>query len=185
MVVHPPVDTEGFRPDSNVSVDDFFLLAGRLVPYKRPDIAIAAARRAGVKLVVAGDGRAAEACRELAGPDTVFLGRVPHETLCDLHRRAKALLMPGVEDFGIVPVEAMASGTPVIALGAGGAIDTVIPGISGQLVPTGDDEAVIDSFASAMVNFVRSDYDGERVRAWAETAACGRARMLTAPSRRR
>ncbi|MDT5180649.1 MAG: hypothetical protein QOJ95_4847, partial [Mycobacterium sp.] len=108
VVVHPPVDTEGFTPDPSIEREDFFLLAGRLVPYKRPDLAIRAAAAAGMPLVVAGDGRSMAACREVAGPNTTFLGRVPHDQLLDLHRRTRALLMPGIEDFGIVPVESMA-----------------------------------------------------------------------------
>ena len=168
VVIHPPVDTEGFTPDPSITREDFFLLAGRLVPYKRPDLAIRAARSAGVRLVVVGDGRAMNACRELAGPDTVFLGRVPHEQLLDLYRRARALLMPGVEDFGIVPVEAMATGTPVIALGAGGAVDTVIPGRTGVLVADGDDDGVLARFAATMAQFDPDAYDPGQVRAWAE-----------------
>ena len=167
VVVHPPVDTEGFTPDASVKREDFFLLAGRLVPYKRPDLAISAARAAGVRLVVAGDGRSMNYCRELAGPDTVFLGRVPHEQLVDLHRRARALLMPGIEDFGIVPVESMATGTPVIALGAGGALDTVIPESTGVLVAPGDDHEIIDGFVSAMAQFEPSAFDPALIRQWA------------------
>lgn len=111
-VVHPPVDTDGFTPDPSVEREDFFLLAGRLVPYKRPDLAIAAATKAGVRLIVAGDGRSMKQCQDLAGPNVTFLGRVTHDELLSLHRRARALLMPGIEDFGIVPVESMATGTP-------------------------------------------------------------------------
>lgn len=167
-VVHPPVDTDGYCPDSSVEREDFFLLAGRLVPYKRPDLAIRAAKLAGKRLVVAGDGRAMGACRELAGPDTVFLGRVTHQELLNLYRSAKAVLMPGVEDFGIVPVEAMATGTPVIALGAGGAVDTVVPERSGFLVAAGNDDEVVGGFAAAMQAFRPTDYHHGEVRAWAE-----------------
>ena len=167
-VVHPPVDTDGFTPDPSVEREDFFLLAGRLVPYKRPDLAVAAATRAGVRLVVAGDGRSMKKCEELAGPDVTFLGHVPHDHLLDLHRRARALLMPGIEDFGIVPVESMATGTPVIALGAGGALDSVIPESTGVLVPLGDDEVIIDGFVSAMKSFAPSAYDRSHIRQWAE-----------------
>jgi glycosyltransferase involved in cell wall biosynthesis len=168
IVVHPPVDTVGFTPDSSVEREDFFLLAGRLVPYKRPDLAIRAAKLAGKRLVVAGDGRAMSACRELAGPDTTFLGRVSHQELLDLYRRARALLMPGIEDFGIVPVEAMATGAPVIALGAGGAVDTVVPGRSGVLVAAGNDDEVVGGFAAAMQSFRPGDYHDGEIRAWAE-----------------
>ncbi|MFC7446466.1 glycosyltransferase [Rhodococcus daqingensis] len=169
VVVHPPVDTAGFTPDPTVEREDFFLLAGRLVPYKRPDLAVRAARRAGVRLVVVGDGRAMEQCRALAGPETTFLGRVPHAQLLDLHRRSRALVMPGLEDFGIVPVEAMACGTPVLALGAGGALDTVVPGVTGELVSGRGDEELVAGFAAAMRDFDSGGYDRDRIRGWAET----------------
>lgn len=168
VVVHPPVDTEGFTPDTSVARENFFLLAGRLVPYKRPDIAIRAAAEADVPLVVAGDGRAMEACKALAGPKTVFLGRVSHERLLELHRSARALLMPGIEDFGIVPVEAMATGTPVIALGEGGAVDTVVPERTGLHVAPGTDDAIVAGFADAMRTFDPSDFDRDHIRTWAE-----------------
>lgn len=168
VVVHPPVDIDGFTPDPAVTREPFFLLAGRLVPYKRPEVAIEAAKRAGVRLVVAGDGRSMDRCREVAGPETTFLGRVSHETLVDLHRRTQALLMPGVEDFGIVPVESMATGTPVIAVGEGGAMDTVIPGLSGVHVHSGTAEEVVEGMAAAMTNFVPGDFDPVRIRGWAE-----------------
>ncbi len=182
VVVHPPVDIDAFTPCSSTEREDFFLLAGRLVPYKRPELAIAAAKRAGKRLVVVGDGRAMRTCRAVAADaDVTFLGRVPHDRLLDLHRRAQALVMPGVEDFGIVPVEAMATGTPVIALGAGGANDTVIPGLTGVLIKPGDDECVIDRFASAMTTFDRSDFDSDHIRRHAEKFSRSnfRARMQT------
>jgi glycosyltransferase involved in cell wall biosynthesis len=169
IVVHPPVDTDGFTPDPSVEREDFFLLAGRLVPYKRPELAVAAAEKAGARLIVAGDGRSMKLCQELAGDNTTFLGRVSHDQLVDLHRRARALLMPGVEDFGIVPVEAMATGTPVIALGSGGAIDTVVPERTGVLVDPGSDQTVVDGFASAIRTFDPSNYDRTYIRQWAET----------------
>lgn len=178
-VVHPPVDTDGFTPDPSVEREDFFLLAGRLVPYKRPDLAIAAATKAGVRLIVAGDGRSMKQCQDLAGPNVTFLGRVPHDELLSLHRRARALLMPGIEDFGIVPVESMATGTPVIALGAGGALDSVVPGSTGVLVPVGSDPEIIDGFVSAIKAFEPSAYDGSSIRQWAEgfSEASFRAKM--------
>lgn len=166
-VVHPPVDTAGYTPDPSIRREEFFLLAGRLVPYKRPDIAVRAAAAADVPLIVAGDGRAMRVCRQLAGPKTTFLGRVPQHTLVDLHRRARALLMPGVEDFGIVPVESMATGTPVIALGEGGAMDTVVPGITGMHITPGGDDDVVDRFAAAMRVFDVDDYDPGQIRRWA------------------
>ncbi len=114
QVLHPPADTDFYTP-SAAAREDFFLVAGRLVPYKRPDIAIRAAIKAGRRIVVAGDGRMHEELQELAGERVQFLGRVSDETLRDLYRRCAALLFPGEEDFGIVMAEAQACGAPVIA----------------------------------------------------------------------
>ncbi|MFJ4657370.1 glycosyltransferase [Nocardia sp. NPDC088792] len=163
-VVNPPVRVERFAPDPAVEREDFFLFAGRLVPYKRPDLAIAAARRAGVRLVVLGEGRFRKQLESLAGPETTFLGAASDEVLLDMYRRCRALLMPGIEDFGIVPVEAMACGAPVLAVGAGGALDTVIPGISGEHVAPGSDEAVIAGFARIMREFDPAAYPQETIR---------------------
>ncbi|MBC3761724.1 glycosyltransferase [Quadrisphaera oryzae] len=169
QVVAPPVDTDYYHPDPRTPREDFFLLAGRLVPYKRPDLAVRAAARAGVRLVVAGDGRSRAEVEALAGPGTTFVGRVSDAELRDLFRRCRALLMPGVEDFGIVPVEAMACGAPVIATGAGGAVDTVVPGLSGELVePTGP-AGEVDAWARALAGFDAGALDPARIRAHALT----------------
>ncbi len=156
-VIAPPVDVAFYRRDPGVARDDFFLLAGRLVPYKRPEIAVAAAARAGVRLVVAGDGRARPACEAVAGPRTEFIGSVDDETLRDLYRRCRALLYPGREDFGIVPVEAQSCGAPVIAVGAGGALDTVAHGVSGVLYGAGPGE--VTRLAAALRTFGDDEFD--------------------------
>lgn len=168
VVVHPPVDTTAYSPDPYVAKDDYFLVAGRMVPYKRPDLAVRAAKQAGVRLIVAGDGRMMSACQALAGPDTTFAGYTSQEEMLRLYRGARALLMPGHEDFGIVPVEVMATGTPVIALGVGGALDTVIPGSTGQHVAPGSDEQIVEGFACALRTFDASQYDPAAIRSWAE-----------------
>lgn len=168
LVVHPPVDTAYYRPDPAVPREDFFLLAGRLVPYKRPDLAVRAAREAGVRLVVAGSGRARAEVEQLAGPGTTFVGRVDDEGLRDLLRRCRAALMPGVEDFGIVPVEAQACGAPVLAVDAGGARDSVVPGRTGELVPLAPPADEVDRWAQAMATFDGSRYDPVSIRQHAE-----------------
>ncbi|RDI67748.1 glycosyltransferase [Nocardia pseudobrasiliensis] len=168
-VVNPPVRIDRFAPDPEVKREDFFLVAGRLVPYKRADLAVRAARRAGCRLVVLGDGRFRAQLASIAGPETTFLGAAPDEVLLDAYRRCRALLMPGVEDFGIVPVEAMACGTPVLAVGAGGALDTVRPGLSGELLEFGEDDAVVSEFARAMREFDPDAYDPDAIRAHAES----------------
>lgn len=125
QVVYPPVDTEFYTP-SEARREDFYLCVSALVPYKRIDLAIEACRLLGRKLVIIGSGPESRRLRRLAGPQTTFLGWQPDEVIRDHYRRCQALLFPGLEDFGIVPVEAQACGTPVIAYGWGGAAETVL-----------------------------------------------------------
>lgn len=169
LVVHPPVDTEFYRPDVAVAREDFFLLAGRLVPYKRQEIAVRAATEAGVRLVVAGSGRAEAECRRWAGPEVTFLGRVDDAAQRELFRRCRALLLPGEEDFGIVPVEAAACGAPVLATAVGGALDTVAADRTGVLVsPSADDDAAVSAWALALQHFSPGDFDSSAIRTHAE-----------------
>ncbi|MFC3965576.1 glycosyltransferase [Nocardia jiangsuensis] len=179
-VVHPPVRLDRFAPEPSIPREEFLLFAGRLVPYKRPDLAIRIAQRTGRRLVVVGDGRYRRQLEALAGPETTFLGAAPDDVLVDMYRRCTALLMPGVEDFGIVPVEAMACGAPVLAVGSGGALDTVLPGLSGAHVPPGDDAAVVDGFAEVLGTHDIAAYTPAAVRAHAESFGpeAFRARMV-------
>jgi glycosyltransferase involved in cell wall biosynthesis len=136
-VIYPPVDTDFYTPAA-VPREDFYLVVSAFAPYKRIDLALAACARLGRQLVVIGSGQDRARLQALAGPETRFLGWQPDEVIRDHLRRCKALLFPGEEDFGIVPVEAMATGTPVIALGKGGATETVVPlGGKGRAEPTG------------------------------------------------
>ena len=130
-VVHPPVDVSAFRPSN--SHDGFYLLAGQLVPYKRTDLAVETFNRLGLPLVVIGGGRELARLRRLARPNVRIMGPQSFAVLRDHYSRCKALIFPGEEDFGIVPVEAMASGKPVVALARGGVLETVIPGVTGVL----------------------------------------------------
>ncbi|CPT40147.1 Probable glycosyl transferase [Mycobacteroides abscessus subsp. abscessus] len=164
-VISPPVRIDRFSPDLSIRREDFYLCAGRLVPYKRADLAIRAAQRANCRLVVLGEGRFREHLEDIAGPETTFLGAASDDVLLDMYRRCRALLMPGVEDFGIVPVEAMACGTPVLALGEGGALDTVTPGITGEHMRAGPDDAVVEQLAALMRDFDPADYDAGTIRA--------------------
>jgi glycosyltransferase involved in cell wall biosynthesis len=168
-VINPPVQLHMFTPDPDVQREDFFLVAGRLVPYKRADLAIQAAKRAGVRLVVTGDGRFRSYLEEIAGSETTFLGRVPHNVLLENIRRCRALVMPGVEDFGIVPVEAMACGTPVLAVGEGGALDYVRPGVTGEFVTSGTDDETVDDLARMFEAFQPSAYESSAIRNFAES----------------
>ncbi len=133
-VVHPPVDTTFYCAD-DTEREDFFLLAGRLVPHKQPEIAIAAAEAAGVRLVIAGEGWMQEELSHRLRPGTkvTFLGRVSDEKLRELYRRCAALVLPGEEDFGIVMAEAQSCGAPIIARCVGGALDIVEQGVTGRL----------------------------------------------------
>lgn len=128
-IVHPPVDVDSFAISKEVG--EHYLLAGELVPYKRPDLVVDAFTRSGRKLVVIGDGAMRASLEAKAGPSVSFLGRVPFDELKREFSRCRALVFPGVEDFGIVPVEVMASGRPVVAFGRGGACDTIVTGKTG------------------------------------------------------
>jgi glycosyltransferase involved in cell wall biosynthesis len=117
--------------------EDFYLVLSAFAPYKRLDVAIEACNLLGRRLVIIGSGQDGKKLRKLAGPLTHFLGWQPDEVLRDYLRRCRALLFPGEEDFGIVPVEAQACGTPVIAYGRGGATETILPLHRGHAEPTG------------------------------------------------
>jgi glycosyltransferase involved in cell wall biosynthesis len=170
-VVNPPVDVEhylGLQRDPQ----DYYLVFGRVVPYKRVDIAVAACESTGRPLKVAGDGRALEALRAQArGRSVDFLGKVSAAERDRLLGGARALLFPGEEDFGIVPVEAQAAGTPVIAYGVGGAVETVIDGTTGVLFA----ERGADSLAAAIERFESMTLDSDDARA--NAARFGRERF--------
>jgi glycosyltransferase involved in cell wall biosynthesis len=130
-IIYPPVDVTRFVPGSE-RPGDYFLAGGRLIPYKRIDLAVRACSELGLKLLVFGDGRDRPALERLAGPTVQFLGRVPWDDLLRLYQGARAFIFPGLEDFGIAPLEAQAAGRPVIAFAGGGALDSIIPGETGE-----------------------------------------------------
>lgn len=132
-VIAPPVAVENFSVAKPEDIGDFYLWAGELVTYKQPSIAIDAFTELDKPLVVIGGGKLPSDVRARAGDNIKFLGRVPYDVLKDHMSRCRALIFPGEEDFGIVPLEVMASGRPVIAYGKGGALDTVVDGVTGML----------------------------------------------------
>ncbi|GAB1410275.1 glycosyltransferase [Desulfovibrionales bacterium] len=147
-VIHPPVDTT-FWSAGACEPGQYFLFVGELVPYKRADLAIAACTALQVPLVVVGDGPERSRLENMAGPQVRFMGRVPDDTLRTLMGSCSALLFPGVEDFGLVPVEAMSCGKPVLALAAGGALETVLPNQTGLFFS----EPTVEALVATMTEF--------------------------------
>ncbi|WP_179379307.1 glycosyltransferase [Jannaschia marina] len=172
-VVHPPVDLDRFGP-REAGARGYYLFLSELVPYKRADLAVEAFRGLDLPLKVAGSGPDAARLEAMAGPNVELLGRVPDADLPDLYRGARALIFPAEEDFGIVPVEAMACGTPVIALGRGGALDSVKDGVTGLFFHEQTPEALraaVQDFESR-----RAQFDAEAIAAHARGFAADRFR---------
>lgn len=166
LVLHCPVDVDRFVPGPGGG--DYFFIASRLLPYKRIDLAIRAAALAGAKLLVAGTGPAYRDLCDLArGTGTSMLGFVSDERLNELLGGARAAVLPGEEDFGLVPLEAAACGRPTLAYGAGGALETVIAGRTGEFFS----EQTPEALAALMRTFDPQKYDGSFLRAHAEQFA--------------
>ena len=144
-VIHPPVDVDRFATVIRSDQPSHYLCFGRLVGYKRMDLAVQACTKAGLPLVVAGDGPELPRLRAMAGPSVRFEQNVTDSRYLELLSDSIALLFPGEEDFGIVPVEAMAAGVPVVAFGRGGALDTVIDGVTGVLFADQTPESLMDA----------------------------------------
>lgn len=159
-VVHPPVDVDHFLGVERQPTSDGYLIFGRVVPYKRVDLAVAACARLGRPLKVAGAGRALDAVQAAAGAGTEFLGKVSEQERDRLLGSARALLFPGEEDFGIVPVEAQAAGVPVIAYGVGGAAESVLDGRTGVLF----DEQSVAGLVAGIERFETLQLDNALVR---------------------
>jgi glycosyltransferase involved in cell wall biosynthesis len=158
-IVYPPVDTDFYSLQRQPSSPSF-LIVSALVPYKRLDIAIESCRRVGVPLKIVGVGPELSRLQAIAGPDVEFLGSESDDRIRELYRQSSATLLPGVEDFGIVPVEAQACGCPVVARDLGGARETVLDGVTGVLVK----ESSTEAFADGLARVLQTPFDPEKVR---------------------
>jgi glycosyltransferase involved in cell wall biosynthesis len=160
-VIFPPVDLDAFAPVAHPT-RDFFFCIGQLVPYKRVDLAVAVCTKLGLRLVVAGTGPDNERLRAMAGPTIEFRAWISDGDLKALYQNCRALLFPGEEDFGIVPLEAMASGRPVIAYESGGAVDTVVAGKTGVFFA----QQTETDLADAITRFetIEASFDGRALR---------------------
>lgn len=169
-LVYPPVDTEFYTPDPAGSAPEAsstkpkFLVVSALVPYKRVDLAMMAARHAGVGLTVVGNGPERANLERLAGDGIELVGWLSNEEIREHYRSSIAAILPGEEDFGIVPVEAQACGRPVVALGRGGALDTVIDGETGVLFA----DTTVESLGAALTRAASIPWDAARIRRHAE-----------------
>ncbi len=173
-VVHPPVAVDRIRPCGRVP-DEFFLMVGGFVPYKREEVAIEAFRQLGRRLLVVGSGPTRDRLAARAPRNVEFVGRLPDAELADCYARCRALVYPGEEDFGLVPVEAQAAGRPVIAFGGGGALESVVgvePGSGSSKGATGlwFDRQTPECLAESVRRFeeLEAGFDAGTIRAHAE-----------------
>jgi glycosyltransferase involved in cell wall biosynthesis len=164
-VINPPVDTKLYCPQAGGKHGDYFLIVSRMIPYKRLDIAIDAFSKLGLPLKVVGQGRQEAELRQRAGSNVQFLGALPDAEVRKLYASCRAFIFPGQEDFGITPLEAQASGRPVIAYGAGGALETVVPHLTGEFFSHQTPEAL----AEVVNRFNEDDYDSAAIRLHAES----------------
>jgi len=165
QVIHPPVDVQAFAASVQPR-EDFYLVVSELVSYKRVDLAVEACNQLNRRLVVIGSGEQYKKIAALAGDNVTLLGRQPFDVIKDHYASCRALIFPGQEDFGMVPVEAMASGAPVIAFGRGGATETVKDGITGVFF----NQATVTSLIEVIRRFERkmSEFSESEIMAHAE-----------------
>ena len=168
-VIHPPVDTHRFTSkmeDGKWKMENRsgFVIAGRQTPYKRIDLAVEACTKANLPLTVIGNGPDHKKLKKIAGPTITFLTNVSDKEIVKHFQNAKAFIFPNEDDFGITPVEAMSAGTPVIALKAGGALDYVIPGKTGEFF----EKQTVEALVEILENFDPSKYNPKTISTHAE-----------------
>lgn len=166
-VIHPPVEVDQFEV-SEVS-EDYFLIVSQLSPYKRVDLAVQLFNKLGKRLIVIGAGPQERFLREIAAPNVEILGFKDDAVVHEYMKYCRAVIFPGEDDFGIVPVEAMACGKPVLAFGAGGALETVVPGLTGELFHEPTVEGLEAGLARMILN--KHLYSARRIREHAELFA--------------
>lgn len=157
-VLFPPVDTKQFKIADKIG--DYWLVLGRNEPYKRTDLAILTANQLGLKLKVVGGGTRLADLKAIAGPTIEFVGRVSDAELSDLYAHAIGLIFPPKEDAGMTPLEAMASGRPVIAYGEGGALESIVAGVTGEFFL----KQTVESLVEVLRNFKPAKYDSQKIR---------------------
>ncbi len=173
VVIHPPVALERFQKPGHLKRKrKGFVISGRQTPYKRFDLAVEACTRLDLPLTVIGDGPDHKRLRSLSGKTITFLGRVSDEVVEEEFASAEALIFPGLDDFGITPLEAMASGTPVIAYKDGGALDYILPGKNGKFFS----EPTVDSLTTALKNFDSTRYSNAAIAVFTQRFSSGQFR---------
>jgi glycosyltransferase involved in cell wall biosynthesis len=160
IVIPPPVEASRFLFDPAAQPGDYFLVLSRLAPYKRIDLAIQACNMLHLPLVVIGGGRDEKQLKAMAGPTVRFLGRLSDSETLPYIAQCRAFLFPGEEDFGITPLEVQASGRPVIAYGAGGALASVVDGVTGTFFH----EQTAESLAAVLASFDERHYHPQTIR---------------------
>lgn len=163
-VIAPPADTDRFCMSADGKVKNYFLATGRLIPYKRFDLLIEAFNKMKLPLKIVGTGPEEEKLKKMAEDNIQFMGYVSDEKLVQLYQECRAFLFPPLEDAGIVPIEAMSCGRPVIAYGEGGAAETVIAGKTGEFF----ERQMVDDVIEAVTAFDEKKYDSKAIRAHAE-----------------
>lgn len=160
VILYPPVEMPAEPVHSER--EGYYLSVSRLISHKRVDLAVEACNRTKRNLVVVGDGPERQKLEQMAGPTITFTGRISDDKLQDLYRKAKGLIFPSYEDYGIVPLEAQAWGVPVIAYGKGGSLETVLEGVSGVFF----EQQEVGSLLTALEGFEKTAFDQQQIRQW-------------------